>query len=185
VTVIVGLIEHNTTYIGGDAALTNINSGSIALCAEPKVFFRGDYLFGWSGPVRMQNILQHICPEPERKPEGISLSQHLTVSWIDVLRRVFKEQGLAEIDRNREHTPNSFMVGYKGELCVVDDIYAVIQLKRNYDVLGSGMFLAEGALSYALGYTPRLHPETKVRRALAVAAAGNAYVAPPFTILST
>ncbi len=179
-TCIVGLCSNSKTYLGGDAAGAD-NSGNISSRIEPKVFRRDDYILGYTSSFRMGGILEFIVPPPAPKPENISLREHLIVSWISQLRKAFKEEGYLTINNNEE-SGGTFLIGYHGELCIIQSDLQVGSTIDRYSAVGSGMYFALGSL-HTTAKIGKINARRRVVLALHAAAEHNAFVRPPFTIL--
>ncbi len=181
-TCIVGLVDGKNVLIGGDAAATS--NSTITLRSDPKVFRVGEYIMGYTSSFRMGDILELRCPAPSPLPKGKSLREHLIRNWVDQhLRRVYKILGYIKVESGSDYG-GTFLIGTRDQLCEINDNFQVGTPMNGYVVVGSGTSYALGAL-HAMSSIKKLTGKEKVRKALQAAAAHNAYVRAPFTILRT
>ena len=135
-------------------------------------------LLSWGGGVMLRD------PIDVALPKDVDLRTFLVATWIDDhLRRVLKEVGYLQKDKNVE-TGGSFLGGYQGQLCIVENDFQVDIPLYGYDCVGSGKYVALGAI-HAMSHDKRLPGETRVQRALQAATELTPYVRPPFTILQS
>lgn len=182
-TSIVAVSQNKICYIGGDSAGSNSRNGEIGGRVSPKVFERNGYLFGYTTSFRMGDILEFRCPIPSKKELYIDLRRHLITNWIPTLRRILRDEGFIQIDKNVERG-GTFIVGYKGEICMIYDDLQVGIPSDGYAAVGSGTPYALGAL-YATKNLNWMGAEERVKLALAASAYHNAYVREPFIILKS
>jgi len=172
-TVIVGLVENNIIYVGGDRASTGSKQ---MIKANPKVFANGLFLFGPVGSCRAAQVLKYRFKPPKQKEEESDIA-YMTTTFIDAIRKCFKEAGCVVIDNTKE-TGHAFVIGYKNKLYTVYSDYQVTESLIPYVALGSGE-------SYALGSmfsTEGMEPKARITLALEAAAYSDAFCAPPFDI---
>lgn len=181
-TCIVGLIHDGKTYIGGDAAGCSPHTGDITVRVEPKVFFKGPYVFGYTTSFRMGQLLEWVIPGPEEKKGLGDLRGHLITTWIPVLRQWLKHEGYMHIHEGVEHA-GTFLVGYKGQLCGVYGDMQVAVSTDGYLSVGIGDAVALGVL-YATKKS-KMKPIDRVTLALKAAAHHNMCVREPFTIIQS
>jgi ATP-dependent protease HslVU (ClpYQ) peptidase subunit len=180
-TVIIGLVAHETVYIGADSLAS---TGCIEQeMSSPKVFrCEGqDCLIGYSGTVRMANLLHHKFVLPEHPP-GMSTEKYLTTLFVDGLRATLKEAGTAAKTNEQETTTGSMLVGYRGGLYKIGYDYGLMESAASFDAVGSGEEIALGAIHATQGMD--LQPRKRIRLALEAAADLCRGVRGPFVIES-
>lgn len=175
-TCIVGFIHNGTVYMGGDSA--GVAGLDIRTRKDPKVFIKGEFIFGFTSSFRMGQLLRHSFTAPARNA-GQSVDDYMAGPWIDAVRKCLKDGGYASVENNTE-TGGQFLVGYAGRLFQVDSDFQVGEVAEPYDAVGCGH-------KYALGTLHALHgslkdPKRLVRKALESAAFFSAGVRAPFTI---
>lgn len=182
-TCIVGVAHGGNVIIGGDSFGGNGGFGTIR--ADPKVFFNGPYLIGYTSSFRMGQVLRFAkLPEPKG-----DLFEFLCTKFINAIRKAFKEAGIAK-RVSEEETCGTFLVGYKDRLFAVWDDYQVGECEEGYYACGSGIEVSTGAL-YAMKnahpWNPRNEIDGKVLVEMALEAARHHVptVDGPFRILST
>jgi len=174
-TCVVGIIKAGTVFIGADSCSSNCSYASIY--KNPKVFRRGELLFGFTTSWRMGQLLEHNLSVPSR-PEGITDLAYLIAHLVPAMRSCFKEGGFAEI-KNAQESGGTFLIGYRGSLYEVDSDFQVGQWVNEYAAVGSGMYVALGSLHA----TSAFDPEERIKLALQAATDHTPYVRPPFTIM--
>lgn len=142
-TCIVGLVEDGAVWIGSDS---QCSMGYVTqVLARPKIVRTATYLLGYSGSVRLSNLLQHALTVPPR-PEDMEVEAYLSTLFVDALRTLLKETGVASKDKEREESPGLFLVAIAGRLFRISMDYSVIETAQGFDAIGSGNEVALGAL---------------------------------------
>ncbi|HEX6779543.1 MAG TPA: hypothetical protein VF099_15145 [Ktedonobacterales bacterium] len=174
-TCIVGLIDGEDVYLGGDSAVTMGNE--IAPQKQPKVFRNGDFLMGSSGSARIKQLLCYSFTPPKR-PFAKDLETYMATDFLNALRKCFKDAGLARKVSEEESFLGSILIAHRGRLFNLGSHYSMHEAQCGYDAIGNGSEIAKGAL-YA---TRSLPPRERITLALEAAAEHVNYVRPPFTI---
>ena len=107
-TCIVGIVDNDTVYIGGDRGASD--NESIVSLAQPKVFVNGDWLIGYSGNIGNGQLLQFITlPAVGEDDDPFKL---LRLDIVEELKSAIDSFG-TEPDENNE---TDILVGCKGRL---------------------------------------------------------------------
>ncbi len=181
-TCIVGLIHDGKTYIGGDAAGSSSQSGAMTIRSQSKVFYKGEFILGFTSSFRMGDLLEWTMPAPQEKNGLGDLRGHLITTWIPEIRNWFKHHGYLHTDKGVE-SGGTFLIGYKGKLCVIYDDFQVGESVDGYLSVGSGGSIALGVL-FATKQS-KMNPNNRVILALKAAAYHNACVREPFTVIQS
>lgn len=176
-TCIVGLVDSGSVWMGGDSLASSWYSCTTR--KNPKVFKRGDFIFGTCGSVRMHQVLEHRFTPPERKP-GQGIYRFLVTDFIDALREEFKDAGCAA-KKDEVESGGCFLLGYQGKLFEVHSDYQVGQPESGYASVGAGDDLALGSLHTSGQY--QIPPRKRIRLALLAAEEFSKSVRRPFKIL--
>jgi ATP-dependent protease HslVU (ClpYQ) peptidase subunit len=180
-TCIVGLSINGAVLMGADNQTT---SGYLKIghaTTSPKVFRRSNLLFGISGSVRAQNVLQTRFTPPERaadEPDDLSY----LVTIVESLRVLFRDAGIAKIENaveNNGEDGSSLLIGYHGRLFQISSDWSILEPSLPYIAIGSGREYALGSM-HALSKTSA--PQKTVRAALMAAAEFDIYCSGPFVI---
>lgn len=178
-TCIVGLVENNKVYMGGDSASSNGHLTVVS--AVPKVFSTGDFLIGYTSSWRMGQILEHhlridegLLPKP-----GDDLQGFMVRVFVENVRELFKTLGYAKLENNEE-SAGEFLVGCYGHLYHIETDYQVGETANGMDACGCGEQVALGALcaTEKLGLTAF----QRIDIALEAAAEFSCGVRPPFIV---
>lgn len=179
VTCIAGVAEAGKVWIGGDSRCTE---GTRAYqIVEPKVFRKGEMIFGCCGAARYGEIMKYAFDLPEH-PKGMSVEKYLHTLFVAEVRGILAEQGFMKSENEVVEVSNgSAIFGYRGHLWWLDDDLGIGRAHDNFNAIGTGDAYALGALS-VLPKTMR--PAHRVRTALEVAARHDMACGAPFKVLS-
>jgi ATP-dependent protease HslVU (ClpYQ) peptidase subunit len=174
-TCIIGLSENGQVYMGADSCASN--GWEARITKLPKMFRVGKFLIGFTGSIRMGQILQYhldIPPQGEEPDE-----EYLVRIFVETVREALKEYGYAKIENNQEKG-GSFLIGYKGKLFCFDSDFQINSFKEDIDAVGSGREYALGAMMALKD----LKPEDRIKRSLEIASEFSIYVRKPFFIFN-
>jgi len=183
-TCIVGLEHNGGVTIGGDSMLSDFWAG--ASMVTPKVWKRGEFVYGYCGSLRAGQILRYIFAAPQLPDSDTddALEEYLVNEWSETLRQTFLDAGNAKVKHEVQTTPNSwFLFGIRGRLYTMQSDFSVWRTTRGYASIGSGEQFALGALEVL----KRSHSSIKhkIETALAAASEHAPTVGPPYYIVST
>ena len=170
-TVIVGYIHKGTVWMGGDAAIHSGDDKVVYANTDPKVFIKGPYIIGYSGDLRIGQILHYVWKEPTLKKYAKTLP-HMCSDFAASLKKAFDSSTDPDLD---------ILVGFRGRLFMVDNDFSVVEQPGDFAAVGCGSDFAVGSL---LTQDSKVHPEKKVKKALEVSAIGTPFVLPPWKNLS-
>lgn len=136
-TCIIGWSNGKEVHMSGD-------SGSFAgyekyISKIDKVFvLNNEFLIGFAGSWRLGNILRYDFDPPVRV-QGIDDLTYLVKYFIESLRETLKDKGYSIIDNNQEGLDESlFLLGYKGNLYIIDSDFHINQTVDGVDSIGAG-----------------------------------------------
>lgn len=175
-TCIVGLVDGNKVYMGGDSASVGGLDSSIS--NVDKVFKNKGFLMGYTTSWRMGQLLRYALRPPPRDPDD-PVEQYMVVQFVNAVRETFRVGGWIHKENEREEG-GQFLVGYGGRLFFVQGDYQVNERVGGFDACGCGYAYALGSLHSSKGEAP----ENRVIMALEAAAFFSAGVRPPFKVLS-
>lgn len=184
-TAIVGLENKGKVIMGADAAATT-GHYSFTQIATEKVWVSGHYIFGSCGSFRINQLLRYSMNIPQALPhDERDIDEFMVTDFMDAVKQILTEQGMLEDHRNVSTIADDsdFLVGVHGRLYLIALDFSVIRSATGYAATGSGYDLALGALHATGNISPKVAPKTRIQLALEAAAAHNAAVAAPFTIL--
>jgi len=142
VTCIVGIVEEDKVFMGGDSCASDEWSWSEA--KNPKVFINGPFLIGGCGSFRMIDLL-HYTLEVENQHQDLSDDRFMRTVFIESARLCLREGGILE----SEGTGGDFLVGYNNNLYYVQSDFAVLDCPEWGMSVGSGSYAARGSLASA------------------------------------
>ena len=180
-TCIVGLVDGEKVYIGGDSV--SVDGHRATIRDQEKVFHVGEFLIGAGGSARFGDLLRFAFNPPKRPDTG-GIVKYLVNDFADAIRETVKQHGNGYSDKDREFTGGDFLVGYRGRLFAVYSDYQVARPVDRYIAVGSGGEVATGAM-YATEHVGAYDPESRIKLALKAAERHTAYVRSPFYVLST
>ena len=173
-TCIVGFVEGQTVWMGGDSA--GISGWTLTVRADRKVFRNGPMLMGFTTSFRMGQLLRYALKVPHHEP-AVDVECYMATTFVNAVRECLKAHGWAEKEKDQEHG-GTFLVGYRGQLFKVESDYQVGSAVDGVQVCGCGEDLARGAL-FA---TAHLQGRDRLLMALRAAEHGSAGVRGPFHV---
>lgn len=175
-TCIVGYVENDKVYIGGDsAAVSNIN---ITIRKDPKVFMNSEYLIGFTSSFRMGQLLMY-CDLPRIRPDESDIYKFMCTEFINKVRSVFRKNGYSTVESSVEYG-GVFLVGYKGRLFKIYSDFQVAESYEPFASCGCGEDYALGAMHMI--HETNLTPEEKIEKSLMCAEHFSGGVSKPFII---
>jgi ATP-dependent protease HslVU (ClpYQ) peptidase subunit len=164
--------------IGGDSA--GVAGLNMAIRADEKVFRNGEMLFGFTSSFRMGQLLRFSLEIPSRTEKQDSYD-YMCTDFIDAVRKCLKDGGYAKVD-NGVDEGGCFIVGYRGQLYVIESDFQVGKPVEPFDAVGCGESFAKG-VSWALK-SSEIPIKAKVEKSLEAAHRFSAGVRPPYVILT-
>lgn len=178
-TCIVGIADgKGGVHIGGDSFGSDGHAGVIL--AEPKIFQIGEFVIGYCGSFRMGQILQYQFDPPSRE-EGQTDMAYLITSFIDHFRFTLEHTRFFSKEEPLEEKMGPCVLGYRGEVYVIQDDLAILHVVDDFVSVGSG-----GEVANAVLYATReieLDPASRLVLALDTAAYQLTSVRGPFHYL--
>jgi ATP-dependent protease HslVU (ClpYQ) peptidase subunit len=176
-TCIVGIIEKNKVYIGGDSA--GVPGYDITVRKDTKVFKIDNFVFGCTSSFRMIQLIMFSFKPPKRLGDE-DIFKYICTSFINELRLVLSKGGYTKINNNEE-TGGIFLVGYCGRLFKIEEDFQVSESVDYYNACGCGESYAKGALFMM---DSKMKVKDKIIKALETATYFSVGVRPPFIIES-
>jgi len=142
VTCIVGLVEDNTIYIGGDRSASD--DVSIVSMKTPKVYIRDEWIYGYAGTIGIGQLMNYIdLPSPEGDIEKLIR--------LDICNSL--KSAIDTYARDVENDETGFLIGAKGRLFEfnVSD-WGVLEIDQTS--IGSGSQIAFGSLYTSIDNNP-------------------------------
>ena len=181
-TCIVGIVTpERKVVLGGDSA--GSNGFGIHTRRDPKVFKNGEFVIGYTTSFRMGQLLRFSFAQPDVK-EGIDPYEYMVKAVVPAIMRVFKDGGFERKQTSGQLEGGDFLIGWRGGLYRIEEDFQVAVEGHDFAAVGSGMYVAEGAL-YATREHPGITPMERLRIALEAAVEFNAGVRGPFTYVET
>lgn len=173
-TCIVGLVDGNKVYMGGDSA--GVSGWNLCVRSDAKVFRNGPMVFGFTTSFRMGQLLRYALEVPVRH-DDVDVEKYMVTSFVDAVRNCLKSNGWAS--KSNEHEQGgTFLVGYEGRLFRIEDDYQVGIPSDGFDACGCGEAFAVGVLCA----TSNMPARDRVLLALQTAERRSAGVRAPFHV---
>ena len=173
-TCIVGFVEGDTVWMGGDSA--GVAGYDLTVRADQKIFKNGPMLFGFTSSFRMGQLLRWALTIPDHDPR-VDIEKYMSTTFVNAVRECLKTNGWATTENGHE-SAGHFLVGYKGRLFHVQGDYQVGIPLDGYAATGCGDQIAHGALFASREVAGR----DRVELALRAAERFSAGVRAPFHI---
>lgn len=178
-TGIAGLVSGGQVWLAGDRA--GVEQGHyLTILGQPKVFRRGNMVFGYTSSFAMGHALQHrmTIPDLPDDTQVEALDRWVAIEFMDAVRETFRGSGFMKTENGRE-TGGQFLMGVRGELYAVDDDFHAHRTMAGMAACGSGVSVILGALFVSKG-----RPEDRLLGALAAAQEFTTSVRAPFDVIS-
>ena len=179
-TCIVGIVDRDGVYIGGDSSGVSTESLALQIRADEKVFRNKDFIFGFTTSFRMGQILRYDFVPPIHPPEK-STYHYMVSNFIKGVRNSLRVGGFL-CKENLVEKGGTFIVGYRKSLFIIESDFQVAQVVDNFTAVGCGADYAKGVLWELRDSKTR--PKEKIRRALKAAEHFSAGVRRPFKIIT-
>ena len=177
-TCIVGLVENNNVWLGGDSA--GVSGYALTQRSDTKVFKKDDFIFGFTSSFRMGQLIRYKLKIPEITKKQ-TVEDYLHTTFIDAIIECFTSNKYATIHNNGV-SGGIFLFGFKDKLYFVDNDFHIGESIHNFDAVGCGKDLALGCLHGIVA--TQMSPELQIEKALSAAETFSAGVRKPFTIIS-
>ena len=176
-TCIVGLVENNKVYIGGDSA--GVAGLSLMKRADEKVFKKDEFIFGFTSSFRMGQLIRYKLQIPKIEQDQ-DIDDYIHTKFLDAVIGCFRSNNFASVENN-EILGGCFLFGFKGKLYSIESDFQVGKPLSNFHAVGCGNHIALGCL-YGLRFSNK-QPIDKVKIALEAAEEFSAGVRGPFNIV--
>jgi len=159
-TCIVGLVDGDKAWMGGDSA--GVAGLDVTIRKDPKVFKKGPFLIGYTSSFRMGQLLRFKFKPPKYYPEEYHNDEreYMCIDFIEGVRSCLKAGGYSTISSNEE-TAGVFLVGFNGRLFRIDSDFQVGESMETYESIGCGQDYAKGSLFSMLGVNSLSKPNEK------------------------
>lgn len=175
-TCIVGLVDKDNVYIGGDSA--GVAGLHLTIRADEKVFQNGPFIMGFTSSFRMGQLLRYKFVAPKQTTNQTDM-EYMVTDFVDSVRKTFAENGYGTMADKSDNEGGVFLVGYNGKLYHIDSDFQVGIPINQYDAVGCGAETAKGSLFSTVGKKP----EARLQLALEASAHFSGGVAPPFVFI--
>lgn len=178
-TCIIGYVDRDYIYIGGDSCGAGGNHKSIR--KDEKVFRKNKMIFGYTSSFRMGHLLHWKFNIPEH-PKNISVDEYMNTIFIDEVIKLFTDNGFCEIDKNQK-TGGNFLIAYKNRLFDIQNDFQIAEDSDGISTCGSGYIAAEAAFKALLYNCKKMSTYEKIIKTLEITSEMILGVDPPFKIL--
>ena len=172
VTCIVGIIDKDIVYIGGERSASD--DSSVVSTLRPKVGIKGEWLYGFSGSYGTGQLIELInLPKVLKNDDPYNL---LRLIVVEELKRAYESFG-----RDHEDNAADWLIGCKGRLFELSSgDWGVIELSESS--IGSGNNIALGSLHTTRGFD--IDPSERISMALDAAITISTTCIGPVDIIS-
>jgi ATP-dependent protease HslVU (ClpYQ) peptidase subunit len=136
VTCIVAMVDNNSIYMGADRGASD--DDSIVSLSNPKVYIKGDWIFGFSGSLGTGQLMQCITLPIVKDTDDVFVIVRTTI--VKLLKDAIDIYG----SESSDHTAD-FLIGCKGRLFEMStEDWGVVEVDEV--AIGSGGAFALGSL---------------------------------------
>lgn len=143
-TCIVGIVDSNVIYIGGDRGVSD--ESSILSMLQPKVIIKGDWIYGYAGSLGNGQLFDFIdLPDVKNKEDVYKI---LRMDVVENYKSILDTHGSSKDDDSTD-----FIIGCMGRLFEFNtDDWGVAEITEV--AIGSGGNFALGSLYTSIGNDP-------------------------------
>lgn len=175
-TCIAAIKAGRMVYVGADSAgVANLN---LTIRADDKVFYNGDFLFGFTSSFRMGQLLRYDFKPPANHCNDDE--EYMVTQFVKSVRKCLRDGGFSK-EKDKVEKGGTFIVAYRGEIYVIEDDFQVGRSTDNFAAVGCGSNYAKGVMWQL--QRSRINPRQKIKAALQAAEHFSAGVQRPFKIL--
>ena len=136
---------------GGDvefAADSQVSWGSRKDPAGAEKLIRnGDVVFGFSGAVRIENLLQFVkFPPLARKVRGVDVDRWVVGEFVPAIQECFLDAKASLVSSEQQTVESNFLVAVNGRAYNIGSDFSWTRSKSGRYAIGSGSRFAMGAL---------------------------------------
>jgi ATP-dependent protease HslVU (ClpYQ) peptidase subunit len=140
-TCIAAFAKGGSVYMAADSAATDMDTHDQVTLTHPKVFERFGMLFGVTGTIRQQNVMRYFEPDMAWSPRE-DVMEHLANNVVPSIEEAFDIARIMAGDAR----PGRMLVGAKGRLFEIDDLFGVSESDVPFAAVGTGAPYALGAM---------------------------------------
>lgn len=170
-TCVIGLRRHGSVWIGADTAgISDDGWGAITPIKTSKVWKLGPFLFGGSGSFRAIQLVHRtlewgkLLTTNRKKTDPIN-EAFMVRRLVPAIKKIMDGNGFSEKENGRSLQRGDFLIGVDAKLFYLQGDFAVTEMEGTFNTIGSGEYVARGAMEILLQNT-RLKPATVIERAL-------------------
>ncbi len=179
-TCVVALEDNGSIWMGADSA--SYREDEVLIRQDEKVFKNGEFLIGFSGSFRIGQLLRWSLRPPKFLNNKAHM-EYLVCDFVECLRNLLDTKGVLFKEETGDAHDSEIVLGFKGNIYVIEADFNVSSLRQKFAVSGSGFAYALGAMN-VLYHDISLTPKQKIERALAVAGEYSPSVKSPFVVLN-
>ena len=164
-TCIVALKTEDGIYMGADKLGSNGFTG--ASYKRPKVFVKGEFIFGGSGSYKLLQILEFDFTPPARNINQKE-DNYIYTTFFKELKKCLKDNGGLAEEKGIAHMLGDFIFGYNNNIYIFQADMSILEPCVDYATIGSGEYHSSGALEVLANSD--LPPQEKIIKAISAAA---------------
>jgi len=137
---IIGKVDENgRVYMIADSC--GISENFVISCSTKKIVEKKDMLIGVTGSFRVLQLIRYNFTLPKHKKNLTSI-EYLNKCFVPKFREVLAENGCLSEDRGIESFEATLLIGYRGELFIIESDFQVRKSIYNYEAIGAGRDVA-------------------------------------------
>lgn len=173
-TIIIGLVSNNKTYIAADNQVTRDFDDCHCSISSFKIFKSGGVFIGTAGEVGLAQKLYRVLEVPTHDPSKSNFD-YVIKDLIPMLDTLFTKANIKYSDNKLR-----LLIVYKDIVGRLNSDLAFIPTA--YDAIGSGADFALGSLTTSFSLKPKMPIKERLTLALDAAVHNNVGCAGPYTI---
>lgn len=174
-TCIVGVENNGSVFLGGDIQGTGFNS--IIHHTQPKVFHKGEIVFGYTTSYRFGQLIEHHLNDPYVPDDKSGIYNWLVRDIIPEVRKVLKD--------HEWNSGGNALIGIRDELWELQPDFSILRSVAGCNAVGSGEEYARGALYSMMQMREPVYPKRMIQIAIEAAAEHSPTVGKEASIIHT
>jgi ATP-dependent protease HslVU (ClpYQ) peptidase subunit len=170
-TCVIGLKRNGRVWIGADTTgIWDDGWGGIMSVGTSKVWKMDPFIFGSSGSYRAIQLVHRTLGmgkllTTNRHRDSPITEGFMVRDLVPAIKKILEEGDFSEKKNERAEQQADFLIGVGKKLFMLQDDYAVLEIASPFTAIGSGKYVATGAMEI-LTQNTRLKPVDMINRAL-------------------
>lgn len=174
--------ETNKVFMGCDSGVQE--NWTMLQIKQPKMIKLNDMLIGISGTLRPLQLIQHQLVLADRTEKQSSM-EYLVKVFVPAVKQLLVDNDCIMNNDNYKQSDSNLLIGYRGEIFIMDTNFQIVQTNDSYSAIGSGTDTALGALAVFSNMDwMEFSPSYTIKKTLEIAEKHCLGIQKPFKVMS-